>query len=466
MCANRACASAKMNLVEEPYTLVCQRQGCPGMSVADIEALDAVRFQRFIRQNQFPRDCSATEGQLTRAGVKTETGPWQEHWPGDYFYGLGLGSQMTSLKFNFVHALLRGRVYHFPTSHYVNPVRCARQTFDCYFEPTTNCSRLARPITTEPGEGRFYHSNLKAVALLWCFELPRERLTRLAGLRAVHAEAWYHGQLAAFLFRPNSEMRAFRDEALRSFAFDANDTRAETLSAAPGGLHNGSCAAMHIRRTDKFKGRRREDRRAQKGFGDFGRSFKGWAHFLSPNPATQARVLLGSEDPATFREMPSLVLPAVSYWLPDRYFVMNTAAGMNFKNINDNNERLVSRYDQLVQAMAQAQRNGTAAVAELEARGVRKDEGMTLVLQILMMSECDALFGSYASNVAILVHDLMHSRMVARRDRLHAFDINGRTYCGCGASFCMKLEKRSIKDPTRTFGDMVQAFKGRNINAI
>ena len=282
----------------------------------------------------------------------------------------------------------------------------------------------------------------------------------------MHAEAWYHGQLAAFLFRPNSEMQAFRDEALRSFAFDANDTRAETLSAAPGGLHNGSCAAMHIRRTDKFKGRRREDRRAQKGFGDFGRSFKGWAHFLSPNPATQLRVLLGSEDPATFREMPSLVLPAVSYWLPDRYFVMNTAAGMNFKNINDNNERLVSRYDQLVQAMAQAQRNGTAAVAELEARGVRKDEGMTLVLQILMMSECDALFGSYASNVAILVHDLMHSRMVARRDRLHAFDINGRTYCGCGASFCMKLEKRSIKDPVRTFGDMVQAFKGRNINAI
>ena len=279
-------------MAQEPYTLICQRQGCPGMSVADIEALDAVRFQRFIRQNQFPRDCSATEGQLTRAGVKTETGPWQEHWPGDYFYGLGLGSQMTSLKFNFVHALLRGRVYHFPTSHYVNPVRCARQTFDCYFEPTTNCSRLAMPIETAPEESRFYHSNLKSVALLWCFELPRERLSRLAGLRAVHAEAWYHGQLAAFLFRPNSEMRAFRDEALRSFAFDANDTRAETLSAAPGGLHNGSCAAMHIRRTDKFKGRRREDRRAQKGFGDFGRSFKGWAHFLSPNLAPSVVIIV------------------------------------------------------------------------------------------------------------------------------------------------------------------------------
>ena len=150
-----------MDIVEEPFTLACQRQGCPGMSVADIEALDAVTFQRFIHRNQFPQDCSATEGQLTRAGVKTETGPWQEHWPGDYFYGLGLGSQMTSLKFNFVHALLRGRVYHFPTSHYVNPVRCARQTFDCYFEPTTNCSRLPRPIETAPGESRFFNRRIK-----------------------------------------------------------------------------------------------------------------------------------------------------------------------------------------------------------------------------------------------------------------------------------------------------------------
>ena len=431
------------------------------MSPADIEALDAVRFQRFIRKNQFPRDCAATEGEITRAGVKTETGPWQEHWPGDYFYGLGLGSQMTSLKFNFVHALLRGRVYHFPTSHYVNPVRCARQTFDCYFEPTSNCSRIPKPNASEPGESRFYHRHLKAVALLWCFELPRQRLSRLAGLRAVHAEAWYHGQLAAFLFRPNSEMRAFRAEALRSFAFDTNDTRAATLNAAPGGLHNGSCAAMHIRRTDKFKGRRREDRRAQKGFGDFGRAFKGWANFLSPVPAMRLGVLLGSEDPDTFREMPSLVQPAVSYWLPDRYFVMGS-----FKNINDNNNRLIGRYDQLVQAMAQAKESGGAAVAELEARGVRRDEGMALVLQILMMSECNALFGSFASNVAILVHDLMHSRMVARRDRLQVFDINGRTYCGCGASFCMKLERRSVKDPTRTFEDMIQAFKGRNINAI
>eukprot|EP00964_Phaeocystis_antarctica_P015667 scaffold8668_cov36-Phaeocystis_antarctica.AAC.1 len=142
-------------------------------------------------------------------------------------------------------------------------------------------------------------------------------------------------------------MQAYRTEALHSFAFDANHTRAATLSAAPGGLHNGSCAAMHVRprprprplprafpthrptphrappprgemppwqvrRTDKFKGRRREDRKAEKDFGDFGRAFKFWAHFLSPRPSAQLRVLVGSEDPVTFREMPLFMRPAVS----------------------------------------------------------------------------------------------------------------------------------------------------------
>ena len=106
------------------------------------------------------------------------------------------------------------------------------------------------------------------------------------------------------------------------------------------------------------------------------------------------------------------------------------------------------------------------AIADLVARGAHKDEGMALVLQILLMAECDALFGSFASNVAILVHDLMHARMVRRRERMHAVDVNGRTYCGCGASFCMKLEKRSNREPKRTVRNMIEAFRGSNINAI
>ena len=74
----------------------------------------------------------------------------------------------------------------------------------------------------------------------------------------------------------------------------------------------GGTSARQVRRTDKFKGRRREDRKAEKDFGDFGRAFKFWAHFLSPRPSAQLRVLVGSEDPVTFREMPLFMRPAVS----------------------------------------------------------------------------------------------------------------------------------------------------------
>ena len=423
----------------------------------DIEATDAALFQRWLTRRQYPAVCSATVGVLTRAGLKPGT---TQHYPGDYFYGLGLGSQMASLKFNFVDALLKNRIYHFPTSHYVNPLRCPSQRFDCYFEAPTNCSIDA---TTNSALGRTSHHAIATAPLLWCFELPRRRLSRLAGLRAVHPEAWYHGQLSAFLFRPNAAMRSFRAEVQPRLAFDANHTRAATLSREGGAasLHNSSCVAMHIRRTDKFKGRRREDMRSAVGFSGFSRAFKSWAMWSSVRPTGQSRVLLGSEDPLTFHAMPPLLAPTMAYWIPGSYFVM-----ASFKDINDNNDRLVGRYASLEARMAAARAQGPVAVAALAASGATKDEGMALVLQILLMSECEAFFGSYASNVAILVHDLMHAQRVAKRERLHVLDINGRAYCGCGASFCMKLERRATREPRRPLRNMIEAFRGSNINAI
>jgi hypothetical protein len=297
--------------------------------------------------------------------------------------------------------------------------------------------------------------------LLWCFELPRRRLSRAAGLQAVHAEDWYQAQLAAYLFRPSADLQAFRAMILGGLAFDSNHSRA---AAAAASLHNkSSCVAMHIRRTDKFKGRRREDLRSSVGFTGFSRAFKSWAFWVSSRPSAGAalRVLLGSEDPVTFQTMPSLLAPMVSYWIPGRHFVMS-----NFRNINDNNDRLVSRYAELRERMAAARAAGPAAVAALEATGALRDEGMALVLQILLMSECEAFFGSYASNVGILVHDLMYARRIAARERLHAVDVNGRSYCGCGASFCMKLEKRAGREPRRPVRHMIEAFRGNNVNAI
>ncbi len=76
-----------------------------------------------------------------------------------------------------------------------------------------------------------------------------------------------------------------------------------------------------------------------------------------------------------------------------------------------------------------------------------------------MMSDCVAFIGSYSSNVAILVHDLMYARRVAQGEELHAMDVNGRVYCGCGASFCMQLERKAIRQPEWTVKQIVENFK-------
>ena len=94
---------------------------------------DAVAFQSWLHARQFPSDCSRTVGFYTRQ---------------DYFHVLGLGAQMVSLKYNLLHALLQNRVYHFPTSHYVNPVRCPSRSWRPEGTPSTHRSR--QPTCTCP----------------------------------------------------------------------------------------------------------------------------------------------------------------------------------------------------------------------------------------------------------------------------------------------------------------------------
>ena len=88
-----------------------------------------------------------------------------------------------------------------------------------------------------------------------------------------------------------------------------------------------------------------------------------------------------------------------------------------------------------------------------------KDEGMVLIAQIILMSGCEALIASYSSNVAVLVHDLMLARKVSRGEPVHALDINGRVYCGCGASFCMNLERKTVRDAGHSIKRVVDGFK-------
>jgi len=152
---------------------------------ASSSASDAARFQSFLFRHQYPADCRATVGMQTSLS---------------YFYSIGIGSQMVSMKMNFLQAVLDGKVYHFPKSQYVNPLRCSSKSFDCYFELPTNCSKTD-PTQKPTAPPRTIHRKIEASDILWCVDVPRRRLSRLAKLDAVHSTEWYHAQLAAFLFR-------------------------------------------------------------------------------------------------------------------------------------------------------------------------------------------------------------------------------------------------------------------------
>jgi len=394
---------------------------------------DAVAFQSWLHARQFPSDCSRTVGFYTRQ---------------DYFHVLGLGAQMVSLKYNLLHALLQNRVYHFPTSHYVNPIRCPSRSFDCYFEKPSNCSR---PSKAKQATARSEHRKAEEVKIHWCFDLPRRKLTRIAGLQAVHASEWYHAQLAAFLYRPNAAMRAMETEVLGKLAPHDDGGLAGNRSRS-----NGTCVAMHVRRTDKHT----EDHRTrERSFKEFGQVLRSWAYWKFNRPAGQLNVLLGSEDKETFSAMPPLLLPSSASWIPESYFVMDMTPGKQFKSIKQGNSRLAQLYGVIEDEVDKLRkRRPPPDAAELERRGLLKDEGMVLILQILLMADCEAFIGSYSSNVAILVHDLMSARRLERQEELHLLDINGRVYCGCGASFCMQLERKASREPKKHVKQLVEAF--------
>ena len=78
-----------------------------------------------------------------------------------------------------------------------------------------------------------------------------------------------------------------------------------------------------------------------------------------------------------------------------------------------------------------------ALQATFERRGWTKDEGLTLMAQMLLMAQCEAFsrlsarfHPGFSSNVGVLVHDLMHARRIDEGRQLHALDI-GRSPAPC-----------------------------------
>jgi len=326
---------------------------------------DVRLFAHWLHQRQHPADCGATVGGFPKQ---------------DYFWALGFGAQLVSLKFGFLAALLRNEVYHLPTSHYTNPISCPSRSLDCYFLPASNCTRAS-------------HRVAKDVGIRWCFDVPEENLGSLAGLSQPHSKEWFHAQLAAFLFRPNARLQSLMTELTTSFDRSdplSNESRTVALQAAaaahpprprkpagasaklgrggsrvarhdarvrkltgaaprdgapaerrllestggggagssggvlnPRPLLNSTCVAIHIRRTDKFTTNRREDHFPPRSFPEYAQLFRGFAYWRQTLPVSSLQLLVGSEDKTTYAQFPPLVAPTVSHWIPTRYFVMD-----------------------------------------------------------------------------------------------------------------------------------------------
>eukprot|EP00326_Haptolina_ericina_P035475 CAMPEP_0181231840 /NCGR_PEP_ID=MMETSP1096-20121128/35355_1 /TAXON_ID=156174 ORGANISM="Chrysochromulina ericina, Strain CCMP281" /NCGR_SAMPLE_ID=MMETSP1096 /ASSEMBLY_ACC=CAM_ASM_000453 /LENGTH=143 /DNA_ID=CAMNT_0023325977 /DNA_START=75 /DNA_END=506 /DNA_ORIENTATION=- len=142
---------------------------------------------------------------------------------------------------------------------------------------------------------------------------------------------------------------------------------------------------------------------------------------------------------------------------------MDMSQGKRFESIRQGNSRLGQLYA-IMEARAKERGLSAAALAaaaamDPEAASLLKDEGMVLVAQMLLMGRCEAFIGSYASNVAVLVHDLMAYTRLHDGKPMQALDVNGRTYCGCGASFCMTLERKAVRDPTKGLKSIIDAFR-------
>lgn len=469
---------------------------------------DVQRFSAWLHQRQYPADCGVTVGNFQRQ---------------DYFWGLGFGAQLVSIKFGFLAALRRGQVYHLPTSHYTNPISCPSRSLDCYLLPMSNCTRET-------------HRKVRTVGVRWCFDVDEQELGDMAGLSLKHPKEWFHAQLAGFIFRPNERLQALMAELTTSLeqsdplsnesltvaaaaaeaARAPRDRKDPTRAKAKGGrdhghrarqesrfrvtpdptapsstltrrrmlevtasdvasprdahisgpsvqrLQSSTCVAIHIRRTDKFKSHRKEDHFPPRTFPEYAQLFRGWAYWRQSLPTSQLQLLLGSEDKATYSQFPPLVTPTVTYWVPPRYFVMDMSQGKQFVSINQGNSRLSQLYD--IMLIRARERNMSAAAltgaraADPEAAGLLKDEGMVLLAQMLLMGHCRAFIGSYASNVAVLVHDLMANRRLLDGFPMIALDVNGRSYCGCGASFCMTLERKAVRDPTKQLKEIIDSF--------
>lgn len=298
-----------------------------------------------------------------------------------YMLRIGFAAQLVALKIGFANALASGHIFHFPPTHYAHTHLCPERSFACYFEPITPCAPS-------------HHPSMIRRPVVWCSGAIGKTLARLAGLKSVHSEAWYHAQIQKYVWRLRPTLRAaYHADGIN---LDAPDLANRTI-------------ALHVRLSDKMTEDPRQEDRGIERYRYLAKQIARWRLGSTPH-----RHFLGSEDPQVAKKLHL----ANTWQLPPSLFAMNMIGDNVFHDIKQNTRRLNYLY----------KHNLTT-----------RDEGAALIALMDLMARATQCIGSYSSNMMIVVADLRKARGLS-----DVADVLGRPYCGCGASLCMYDERASL----------------------
>ena len=274
---------------------------------------------------------------------------------------------------------------------YANKARCAKRDLACYFEPPTSCeapagTKAVRAAKTPPELAMKLGEELR-------LSRPRDKW-------------WLRKELTAYFFRPNGATRAMLGRVRKEIRlqpprtdsppwthpqtevpqtpslYDAasssspgTDPGNDNVSEGEGALSTSDLVAVHVRRGDK------RDLGAKERGEPFSDRMYVAAALALADEVNAKGFLLASSEPETLIRLPPLLKPRPTFVMPAHYFV-HVPEGMTPHMVIEKTRQEEGEHD----------------------------EGMSQIVQLLLLAECRAFLGTVTSNFGQLVTKLMAMR--------------------------------------------------------
>ena len=359
-----ACSSKRLRDLLSP---TC---GADAFAESATEEADSKRLQAALRAQQNPEDC--TRRRIVRfkdwrnglgAQLSSLIGAWSsqlDKTPSLLAPGSTLDADATTEPLPVLLVPAGGL-------RYANKALCPQRDLTCYFEPLSSCAapegaKSVRPAKMSP-----------ALA---------DRMSEALSLRHRRDKWWVRKEMMRYVFRPNAATHKMLSRVRREMKLRAPRRAA---GQGDGGDDDGGgdgdpsswpriddLVAIHVRRGDK------KDLGAKERGEPFTDAMYVRAAVALADELGASGFLLASSEPGTLKRLPALLSPRPTYQMPAHYFV-------------DVPEGLTPH--QVVERTAQ--------------EGGSNDEGLSQIVQLLLLSESRAFLGTVTSNFGLLVTKLM-----------------------------------------------------------